>query len=333
MWDNPKFQWYPVLPMPKNIRDDIIINKEKYWLVFDWKYRDWVKDNWGVPSWDLYTWTALTDVWGISNWQTFTDATMQEMWDNLLRPETFPTLVNPSIAFNHNQASLVEIWSVISIVFTADFNRWSISPAYWTSWFRSGSVNWYNYTGTLLPPSVTTTDDPRNDSITWYTVLSWANTWTASADYDIWEQPLSNKWNPYDSPLPAWNVWPASTTITWILPYFWGKVNWWSKPVADQTLIDSWNKVVATSNWTLTVPFNSSNTDWLRFAIPQWSISKTARWIDALNNWNIWTVTDLFGAEQLVNIDSPTALWTNENYKIYISNYQSEAIPPMDLLN
>lgn len=122
-------------------------------------------------------------------------------------------------------------------------------------------------------------------------------------------------------------------TITAILPVFYWVVSWWSKPTKDQILIDSWSKMVIPSNGTIILSFNSWPTDWLWFAIPNTSTSKTKWFVDVLNNGFIGWGANLFDSENIVNIDSPNLFWSNEDYKIYVSNRQSWIVVPMQLLN
>jgi hypothetical protein len=91
--------------------------------------------------------------------------------------------------------------------------------------------------------------------------------------------------------------------------------------------------VVASSTGTIIVDFNSSTDDWLWFAIPATSTSKTKWYVNALNNGNIGSGSDLFDAEQLVTIDSPDLYWNGIPYKIYVSTYKSEVSEPMELRN
>ena len=124
-----------------------------------------------------------------------------------------------------------------------------------------------------------------------------------------------------------------TVSYTFIYPYFRWTVTGWSMPTADQTLLDSGNKVILPSIWDITVNFGSWPTDRIRFAIPATSTSKTTWFVDILNNWPIGWLTNLFGTEQVVNVDSPTALWLAQDYKFYIANYQSGIVVPMELKN
>ena len=105
-------------------------------------------------------------------------------------------------------------------------------------------------------------------------------------------------------------------TVNSIYPYFFGKTS--SVPTVNQALIDSGTKVVALSNGNITVNFNATS-EYLWFAIPETSASKTAWYVSALNSGNIGTPSDLFGAFTVLSVDS--AIWNDQNYKVYVSNY------------
>ena len=125
----------------------------------------------------------------------------------------------------------------------------------------------------------------------------------------------------------------ASATYSFTLPWFYGTVNGWPKPTPWQSLIDNGIKLVQNSNGNINANFNSASTDWIWFAIPQWSTTKTSWFVDALNQWAIGWPSDLFWAEQIVSVDSPDTLWSSENYKFYISNFTTEVTQTMQLRN
>jgi hypothetical protein len=128
-----------------------------------------------------------------------------------------------------------------------------------------------------------------------------------------------------------------------LYPYFYGKVlsggvaPGLGRPVANQALIASGTKVVANSNGTISVNFNSGSDHYLWFAIPASSASKLAWFVSTLNNGAIGGAVNpggnLFPAFDTVAIDSPTVLWAGVNYKIYVSNYQSAITALMELRN
>ncbi len=136
----------------------------------------------------------------------------------------------------------------------------------------------------------------------------------------------------------------SNFTINTTYPYFYGKyasggasagVN---RPVANQSLINSGTKVVASSTGTITITFNSTSDDYIWFAIPTVSTSKTKWYINALNNGNIGGSIsvggNLFPAYDSVSINDVTFLyWSGIIYKIYISNYQTGLTVPIQLQN
>jgi len=125
---------------------------------------------------------------------------------------------------------------------------------------------------------------------------------------------------------------PAKT-LSAIYPFFYGTDAWASAPAANQALIDSWNKLVQSSTGTIVVNFGNASDERLWFAIPATSPSKTKRYIDALNNGNIWAPTDLFDAENLVSVDSPDLYRNGIQYKIYVSTYKTTPTGAMQLRN
>lgn len=273
------------------------------------------------------------DVWAIDAWDIIpAGMTITEFVQELLTDTFYPTYTVPTFSLSDNQANWQEIGTEVNLVLTYNFNRGSINwLLVWGVWqpatfqdYRAGIANNYTIDGNVLWLTNSLT-------IPNYTLLA-TQTFNGTVDYDQWPQPLDSDDNNYGTPLAAWSN-TKSTTITAIYPYFRGKVSGGSKPTANQALIDSGTKVVSGSNGTITVSFASDATDWIWFAIPQTSTSKTKWYVDAINNGDIWTPSDLFGAEDLVSIDSPTLLWNGVTYKIYVSNYQTEVVSPMELRN
>jgi len=164
--------------------------------------------------------TASIDLGGITAGDTFTENTSQQMWDSLLVQELFPTLTNPSSTFTENVGTYYEVGDSININFNATFNRGSINPAYTTSGFRSGLPNTYNYTGTGLPTSVSSTSLSNANTVSGYTVVLGSQSWTGSVSYNIGEQPLSNEGNPYESPLPAGTTSNITRSLIGVYPAY-----------------------------------------------------------------------------------------------------------------
>ena len=151
---------------------------------------------------------------------TFANKTFPEMMDLMLYPELDPTLTNPSNTFTISPSGLREIGETIAtITLSATFSKGSISPAYGTTGFRSGDPNTYVYTGTGATDNASTslTD---TETVSSYTVLSGANSWTGAVAYDAGPQPLTSKGNNFSSPLSAGTTSAITRTITGVYPAF-----------------------------------------------------------------------------------------------------------------
>jgi len=151
---------------------------------------------------------------------TFDNTTFAEMMDLMLYPELNPTLTNPSNTFTISPSGYREIGEVIStITLSAAFNRGSINPAYGTDGFRSGLPNTYVYTGTGTSNN-SSTSLTDTETVTSYTVVQGAQSWTGAVSYDEGDQPLTSKGNDYDSPLSAGTTSAITRTITGVYPTF-----------------------------------------------------------------------------------------------------------------
>lgn len=159
-------------------------------------------------------------VGGIQVGETFVNQTMQQMWTRLLYPELFPTLIPPSSTFNINITGLREVGETLNLVFTTTFDRGAITPPYGTSGYRSGLPNAYIYTGAGIAGTYPSTALIDTRTLNNYIVAEGNNTWTSQVSYDAGEQPLSNRGNPYDSPLPAGTTTAITREIIGVYPYF-----------------------------------------------------------------------------------------------------------------
>lgn len=155
--------------------------------------------------------------------------------------------------------------------------------------------------------------------------------------------PISRAWRAEALNTNAGAIQSAQRTLASIYPYFFGKVASGgaapgaSRPASNQALINSGTKVVALSTGDLSVLFNSTSDDYIWFAIPSSSASKLSWFVDALNTGaiggSVGAGGNLFPAPVTVAINSPTALWSAVNYKIYVSNYQTAVAVAMQLRN
>ena len=164
---------------------------------------------------------SVITVGGISSGTTFLNQTMTNMFDMMLYPELFPTLTGPSNTFSLPLGGLHEIGEVIpTLTFNSTFSRGSISPAYGTNGFRSGLPSSYIFTGTGITTPKVSTALTDTETVSAYTVLSGARSWTSAVSYSIGTQPLSSKGNNYLTPLPAGTTSAQTVSITGVYPTF-----------------------------------------------------------------------------------------------------------------
>ena len=279
------------------------------------------------------------EVGGVSIGTTLTGRTLENIIEEILVTTFFPTLVNPNNTFSDDAANIQEVGvTVATINFNAVFDRGLITPAYGTSGFRSGLPNAYNYTGTGLPATTATTSLTDVQQITNYVILAGTQSWTNTVSYDAGEQPKDSDGNNFNSPLPSGTTGSKSLSITGIYPWFYGTVASGgavagaNRPLPDQALINSGTKVVAGSDGTIVVNnFSATGDDYVWFAIPSASVSKTIWYASALSNGTIGVnLTDLFPSPVLdgaanISINSPSGYWSGINYDIYIASKQQAA--------
>ncbi|MCZ2140664.1 MAG: hypothetical protein LC096_04655, partial [Bacteroidia bacterium] len=244
--------------------------------------------------------------------------TMQQMWDGFLYPYLLPAFTSFSIS---GQSTLIEVGIDLSGIKT--FN-WSISNG---ANVQANSIAIRDVNANVLLASGLANDGTENVNIG--TIVN-----TSPISQSWRGESINTKSTPFNS---------ANFNVSSIYPVFYGKVAsggagaGQNRPVANQALIDSGTKLVIQSGGTITLSFNTTSDDYMWFAIPQTSTSKTIWFVNSLNTGNIGGAVsaggNLFPDPQVVSIDSPTVLWNGINYKIYIANYQSAVSLPMELRN
>lgn len=293
----------------------------------------------------LYTGASpsTVTVGGLNSGSVLTGRTANQILESMLVPTLNPTLTAPSItSFSQNLSTTQEVGVSVTPTFTTNFSRGSISPAYGTSGFRSGTPTKYVYSGSGNSRQVNTTSTSNNSAATGATTLvAGANTWGVYVAYSAGEQPKNSAGGNFGSPLASGSTAVSNTTITAIYPYFYGKVasggapSGSNRPTATSALVSGGTKVVASSTGTITITFAATSDDYLWFAIPSTSTSKTVWFVSALNNGSIGGSVspggNLFPAFDSVNVT--TVLWSGISYKVYISNYQSATSGAMEMRN
>ena len=131
--------------------------------------------------------------------------------------------------------------------------------------------------------------------------------------------------------------------MTGIYPYYWGTyasggapagVN---RPASTNDLVTGGTKVLAPSTGNINISFGSTFDDYLWFAIPTGSTSKTCWYVDEINNekieGGIGPGCCLFPLFSGVSVCSAQSCWNNVDYKVYVSNYQSAISAVMQIRN
>ena len=269
-----------------------------------------------------------------------TGRTANQILEDILIKVFVPDLDPPFNTFNDDATNTLEVgFTIATINFTATFDQGAINPQYTsggtgtTSEARSGFPYEYNYIGTGLPTTYASTSLTDGQIVTGYTVTAGTQSWSSSVSYSAGTQPYDSAGNPFDSPLSAGTTSSGTTSINGIYPWFYGKfasggaIPGSNRPSGNTALISGYtDKLVESSNGTITVPdFTSDSDDYIWFAIPSTSASKFKWYVNALNNGAIGSGGDLFPAPDIVNIDSPDALWSGIQYKIYVSSIQTSA--------
>lgn len=156
----------------------------------------------------------------IPSGSTFISKSFTEMMNLMLYPTLDPTLTAPSNTFTISPSGFREIGELIAtITLNASFSRGSISPAYGTDGFRSGLPNTYVYTGTSTSNN-SSTSLTDSQTVSSYTVLQGAQSWTGAVSYDSGSQPLDSDGNNYSSKLLAGTTSAITQTITGVYPVF-----------------------------------------------------------------------------------------------------------------
>ena len=261
-----------------------------------------------------------------------TGKTAFEILKEILAPELCGALINPSEAISLSPSiSLYEIGcSISTLCVTGTFNRGSINPQYCSaSPYRSGLANCYVFTGCQVVGSYVCTTSPVTKCATAYVICA-SQTWTVSTCYDCGVQPKGNAGSNFSSPLPAGQTSFASTTLSGIYPYYWGKLSNGSRPAVTNTLVTGGTKVIAVSTGTLCINFNSSSSEYTWLAIPATTPSKTCWYVNALDNGKVNTSpSDKYPDECQLCITSGQGCWSNICYKVYMSGTVGAIASPL----
>lgn len=169
----------------------------------------------------------------ITTGTVITNKTNQEMWELLLTKELYPTINQPSVSFSMSGASnnsLQEIGAQLNLTFTANFNQGNVRNTWGSNDYQSsvysGVPNTYNFTGTGLTPSVSSTSLSNQQTVNPYKVVDGDQTWTVSVAFDAGTyQPVSNYGNNYGTTCAAGSKSGNTLKLTGVYPTYASSVN------------------------------------------------------------------------------------------------------------
>lgn len=280
---------------------------------------------------------------GLTSGSTIFGCSVSCILQDMLVPILYPTLTDPSNDFTISPTDvLYEVGTCICLTGTSTFDRGCINPSYSTSGYRSGSVNTYEYNewgNSVCESSIC----PLNvHVITPYQITYGNNNVSSGVCYDVGEQPLDSCGNNYCSPYSSGTTDFINYCITGIYPYYYGTYSSGgvgmgvNRPTPTALLITGGTKVVDLSSGSICINYNSTNDDYIWFAIPQASTSKLIWYVCVLNNGDIGGSVSI-GGNLFPDPDIISSVandcWNSQTYKLYISNYQTAVSTIMELRN
>jgi len=263
---------------------------------------------------------AVCNVGGITQGTILTGKTAFQLFEDILVPVQYPTLTNPNVSTSVFPTGTYEVGCILPLSVTSTFNAGCINPQYSTTCSkRTCGVTDYIFTGSQVTGSYSCTTSPVTQTVTDYIISAGTQTWSSCAKYLPGVQPYDSKGNVYSTPLVSGYTSSSASSLCGIYPWFWG--NSASSPTANQTLIDDGNKCMAGSTGSILVTNYNVTGQYIWFAIPSTSTTKT-KWQGSNSPSNCGTIPgDLWNSKQVVSIDSPSSCWTGVNYDIYTSKY------------
>ena len=309
-----------------------------------------------------YNESATTTVGGLVAGENLYNEQVVDILHDILVPTLYPTLTNPSISsFTISPSTtLYEVGYCASgstgISGITVFNPGTINPQYSAlSDCRSCGASGYTYSAFSIDYTCLSSL-PTNTY--WFgsnTIGLDSNYIYSCVCYSGGTQPYDSSGNTYSAPLVASATTSCYRVITGVYPWYWGTlsssgasagVNRPSVACIKHEMTGNTcggtsggTKVVGTSTGTIEVIFGSTSDDYLWFATPTGSTSKTCWYVDALNSGIIGGAVsgggNLFPVPETVTgvTSVGTGSWTGQSYQVYVSNYQSEALSNMELRN
>lgn len=309
----------------------------------------------------VYTYTGQTTcaVGGLPTGQTLFNDPLVDIIHCMVQPTICPTFTLPAItSMSLSPTTLIyEVGQSVSITGTINSSFGSISPVYppTSSSCRSCGTYCVDYVYLGSP-------DANNLCCGTFSIITkpfgsgtigvGTNSISATVTYQGGVQPYDSSGTAYDSPLPSGCTSTCTRTLTGVYPYYWGIFTCAAaagvgRPnaccikdiITGGTEGSDYCKEVDVSTGTLNVTFNSSPDDYIWFATPNASTTKTCWYVDATNKGTIGGAVspggNLFPSPDtsITDMCSCDGYWGGQTYKIYVSNYQTCATENMQLRN
>jgi len=288
-----------------------------------------------------------------ANWSQLT---LVQVLNAILFPLRLPTYIVPTVTMTLTPipSTYYEIGAVVSIAATGVGNTWdggaftSISLVKSINSLAPSLTTYTNFTVATLPAfgSEFGFVDPNSPNES-YTPTQYTETLTIPApitgqaastvfyqftgSYDAGLPKLNSDGiadtraagNTVNTPQAAGSTSSASVIFNGIYPIFWGVANTQLNPsqIASAIVGGTANKILLPAGGTIIVPYNNVSAQYLWVAYLAVNTTKTKWYNTALNNGNIGLPTDLFGAVQTVNVNSPNSYWSGISFKTHVSNF------------
>lgn len=317
MFDIPWFYRYPGMQV------FVVADKQWYYLDLD-SAGDFTSNEFWVP---LGGGTAgnyesaldgavqmIEDVGGLNAGtpvSVLTGNPISQILDQLLFPVAGANYTQPTAALGASPAAgLIKVGNSISPSLTAVFTQ-----------NDAGAETLYE----LLKDGIFLTSD--NPAIDVGVVSNVPDNVTYQARFTFADGPILNDSQGNPDPanqILAGTVLSSIRTYQWIYPYFWGVT-------VNPGAIDpaTGNEILATVGNEITIDFQSTNNQYLWFAVPANEPAFTSWLVTQLNQGNIGSPSDLFGAPSVIQISSGN--FANVDYDFYISNFPSAVSDPMTI--
>ena len=288
---------------------------------------------------DLTSPAAIT-VGGICAGTVLAGKTSFELFEELLVPTLVPTLTAPTTSISLNPSGVFEVGCCIpALCITGTYNAGCINPQYSSaSDKRSKGVTLYCFEGFGVGGACGSTTTSYTTCSINYIVCNGAQTGTVHNNYCCGVQPKDSKGNNYCTPLIPGSTLDACASISGIYPYFYGKLASSGYPVITNNLVTGGTKVVADSNGTVTVTFNSRPDEYTWLAIPATAISKHCWYVSIMDsglmNQSPVDATNKYPNEFLLTgTTSGQGCWVSIPYKVYMSKTIGAITSPLEFRN